>query len=165
MSLTTPEVRDWPDQIAKECTIAVITSRFNKDITQRLKQVCIDTLAKYGVCDDHLIVVDVPGALELPFAAAVLANDDCVDGIIALGCVLRGETAHFEVVCQASARGLMDLQLAHCLPVLNGILTVDTEEQAIARIQQKAIDAATGVIEMILWRRSAQSSFSTLTLS
>ena len=165
MALVTPEVRDWPDNIAKECTIAVITSRFNSEITQQLKQICIETLNKYGVYDDHLIVVDVPGALELPFAAAVLANDDCVDGIIALGCVMRGETAHFDIVCQESARGLMQLQLDHCLPVINGILTVDNPAQAEARIPQKAMDSATGVIEMILWRRSAQTSFSTLSLS
>ena len=160
MALIEPEVRDWPENIAKECTIAVITSRFNSHITAMLKEICIKTLAKYGVADDHLIVADVPGALELPFAATVLAHNDRVDGIIGLGCIMRGETTHYDIVSEQSARGLMDIQITHALPVINGILTVENEAQAIARIHQKATDAATGVIEMILWRQKTQPGFS-----
>lgn len=157
MALTDPTLRDdWPEGIAKDCTIAVVTSRFNAHITQQLKEICVQTLEKYGVVDDHLITAEVPGALELPFAASVLAHDDCVDGIIALGCVMRGETSHYDIVCQESARGLMDVQLAHGLPVFNGILTVENEAQANARIRQKAMDMATGIIEMILWMRETQ---------
>lgn len=156
MALSEPDIKNWPDNIAKECTIAVITSRFNSFVTQQLKDICIQTLRQYGVEDDHLIEVDVPGALEIPFAASVIANGDTVDGIIALGCVLRGETFHFEIVSTESARGLMDIQLEHCLPVINGILTVDNEAQATARIEQKAKDAATSAIEMILWRQTMQ---------
>jgi 6,7-dimethyl-8-ribityllumazine synthase len=160
MALTDPDIKNWPDNIAKECTIAVVTSRFNAQITQQLKDICVQTLRQYGVEDDHLVEVDVPGALEVPLAASVIANGDTVDGIIALGCVMRGDTFHFEIVSRESARGLMNIQLEYCLPVINGILTVDNEAQANARIRQKAIDAATGAIEMILWRQTMQPGLS-----
>ena len=156
MASTEPSSKNRPDNMTGDYTIAVITSRFNESITQKLKVICIKTLHENGVEDDHLIEIDVPGALEIPLAASIIANSDAVDGIIAIGCVIRGETYHFEIVANESARGLMDIQIAHCLPVINCILTVDNKEQAMARIQQKATDAVADAIEMILWRQTMQ---------
>ena len=162
----TPRVSDISDlspECGEHCAIAVVKSRFNHHITDRLYAHCTNTLNRYGVTGDRLISVDVPGALELPFAANLLARSGKVDGIIALGCVLRGETFHFEIVSQESARGLMLVQLKSGIVVINGILTVDNEAQAEARIAQKGTDAALAAIELACWRQSIWPTLSDIT--
>jgi len=159
----TPHLSDMPalsPGCGEHCAIAIVKSRFNRHITDRLHAHCVNTLNRYGVTGERLINVEVPGALEIPFAASVLAKSGKVDGIIALGCVLRGETFHFEIVSQESARGLMTVQIKSGIPVINGILTVDTEAQAEARIAQKGVDAALGAIELACWRQSIWSTVS-----
>lgn len=148
------EPLDLSPDCGAHCSIAVVTSRFNHHITSRLQAHCINTLTSHGVNGERLISVTVPGALELPFAANLLAKSGKVDGIIAIGCVLRGETYHFEIVSNESARGLMDVQLKTGIAVINGILTVDNEMQAEARIAQKGTDIATSAIELACWRQS-----------
>jgi 6,7-dimethyl-8-ribityllumazine synthase len=113
-------------------TIAVITSTFNSEITGKLKQGALSTLKKWNVPEDKIIQVDVPGAYELPLAAG-LALKAGADAVIALGCVIRGETTHYDYVCQSAERGLSRLQLKHLKPVVFGVLTTENSEQAWAR--------------------------------
>ena len=106
-------------------------------------------LQRLGVADDDIEVVTVPGALEIPLALKALAQSDEFDALIALGCVIRGETYHFELVCNESARGITQVQLDHMVPVANAILTVENQAQAEARIS-KGAEAARVAIEMAL---------------
>ena len=106
-----------------------------------------------GVDEDDVTHVTVPGALEIPLALAKLAATDDFDALIALGCVIRGETYHFEVVANESARGVTRVSLQYGLPVANAILTTENEEQARARVAEKGRDAARVAVEManLLW--------------
>src|SRR6185503_20837612 len=110
--------------------IAVIISRFNEFITHRLLQGCLKELKKNGLKDSQVTITWVPGALELPLAALKWAQRKDISGIICLGAVLRGETYHFELVANESARGIMDVTLKTGKPVIFGVLATDTIEQA-----------------------------------
>ena len=128
--------------------IALVQARFNAAITDRMAAVCREELARLGVDEGDITHLTVPGALEVPVALKQLAAVEDFDALIALGCVIRGETYHFEVVASESAAGLMRVALDHGLPVVNGILTVDTDEQAQARVAEKGRDAARVAVEM-----------------
>jgi 6,7-dimethyl-8-ribityllumazine synthase len=128
--------------------IGIAQARFNRGITDRLAQVCLQELRVLGVEERHIRHVMVPGALELPVALAGLAQTDDFDALIALGCVIRGETYHFELVADQSAAGTMRVALDHDLPVVNAILTVENEAQALARVEEKGRDAARAAVEM-----------------
>ena len=129
--------------------IGIVQARFNAHIGDRLRDVCMAELQRLGVADDDIEVVTVPGALEIPLALKALAQSDEFDALIALGCVIRGETYHFELVCNESARGITQVQLDHMVPVANAILTVEDQAQAEARIS-KGAEAAHVAIEMAL---------------
>ena len=129
--------------------IGIVQARFNAHIGDRLRDVCMAELQRLGVADDDIEVVTVPGALEIPLALKALAQSDEFDALIALGCVIRGETYHFELVCNESARGITQVQLDHMVPVANAILTVENQAQAEARIS-KGAEAARVAIEMAL---------------
>lgn len=131
----------------------VIASRFNAFIVEHLVTGALDALKQHGIGDDAVDVVRVPGAYELPLAAKIMAKRGRYDAIIALGCVIRGATAHFELVAGECARGLAQVALDFDLPVAFGVLTTDTIEQAIeragAKSGNKGGDAARTALEMV----------------
>jgi 6,7-dimethyl-8-ribityllumazine synthase len=128
--------------------IGIVQSRFNESITNSLAQACIDELKKLGVVDKHITHVTVPGALEIPVALQALADKDEFDALIALGCIIRGETYHFEVVANEMAAGIMRVSLDTKLPIANEVLTVQNVNQALARQDDKGRDAARVAVEM-----------------
>ncbi|GAB3678344.1 6,7-dimethyl-8-ribityllumazine synthase [Salinisphaera aquimarina] len=133
--------------------IAVVSTRWNDDIVDRLVEGACDVLTDCGVDDDDITLVRVPGAFELPLAADRLADSDDYDGIVALGAVIRGETPHFDFVAGECAKGLSAAALEYGVPVGFGVITADTAEQADARAQpdedhNKGAEAASAVIEM-----------------
>jgi 6,7-dimethyl-8-ribityllumazine synthase len=128
-------------------TVGVVVSRFNGEISNRLLESALEALAAAGVTDERITVMPVPGAFELPIGAMALAKTRRYSCVIALGCVVRGETAHFEYVAGEAASGLQLAGLETGVPVAFGVLTVDTAEQAEARVD-KGGDAARAALEM-----------------
>lgn len=135
--------------VGQSLRIGVVLGQFNADIVESMRQSCYETLLQHGVVPENITVVTVPGALEIPLALQTLARSGRVDGLVALGAVLRGDTYHFEVVANESAAGITRVQLDTAMPMANGILTVDTEDQAWVRVQDKGRDCACVVLEMI----------------
>jgi 6,7-dimethyl-8-ribityllumazine synthase len=137
---------------AKGRRFAIVLGRFNDLIGGRLLEGALDCIERHGGSRAEVTVVRVPGAFEIPLAAALLADSGKVDAIICLGAVIRGATPHFEVIAAESAKGIAQVMLEKRLPVSNGILTTDTIEQAVERAGTKAgnkgWDAALGAIEM-----------------
>ncbi len=134
--------------------IAIIGARFNDHIVVPLRDGALRGLERLGVADNDIIEAWVPGAFELPLAAQALAQTGTVDAIVCLGTVIRGDTPHFDYVCGEAARGIQDAQLNTGVPVMFGVLTVNTEQQAIDRsgpgIDNKGDEAACGAVEMAL---------------
>ena len=128
--------------------IGIVQSRFNAPLTGRLAEVCKAELAMLGVAEADIRHVTVPGALEIAVALAALAEGGRHDALIALGCIVRGETYHFELVANESGAGVTRVSLDHLVPIANAILTVETEAQAWARVDEKARDAARVAVEM-----------------
>lgn len=148
------------DLDASGLSFAIVWARFNAHITEALRDAAVEALQEHGA--ERIDVYDVPGAFELPFAARSLitsapavAGGTPFDAVIALGCVIRGETPHFEYVSDQAAAGCMQVQLETGIPVSFGVLTCDTEEQAAARAGgthgNKGSDAALVAIEMARW--------------
>lgn len=128
--------------------IGIVMSRFNAWAGEGLLDACKAELLKLGVREDDITLMTVPGALEVPFALQRLASTDNYDALIAIGTVIRGETYHFELVSNESAAGIMQVSLDFDIPVANAVLTVETEEQARARLVEKGTDAARVAVEM-----------------
>ena len=129
--------------------IAIVVGRFNEYAGRGELEACLDELKKLGVPEDNITVMRVPGALEIPMALSMIARSSpYVDARIALGAVIRGDTYHFEIVSNESARGIMDLQLKTGIPIANGILTCETDEQAVERLEIKGRDCARCAVEM-----------------
>ena len=128
--------------------IGVVQGRFSADVGAGLLSACCATLSKLGVADDDICVATVPGALEIPLTLQRMAQSGKFDALIALGAVIRGETYHFEIVSNESAAGITQVQLDTGVPIANGILTTDSDEQANARIADKGADCAKAAIEM-----------------
>ena len=128
--------------------IGIVQSRFNPVVCEALLGSCRMQLNKHGVKDEDITLACVPGALEIPLVLLRMAETGNYDALIALGAVIRGDTYHFEVVSNESARGVGDVQLASGIPVANAILTTDTDEQAEARMNVKGAEAAEVAIEM-----------------
>jgi 6,7-dimethyl-8-ribityllumazine synthase len=131
-----------------ELSIAIVRARFNDDITRKLADACLAELAALGVAERHIELVTVPGALEVPVALKALADSEDFDALIALGCIIRGETYHFELVANESGAGVTRVSLDHQIPIANAILTVENEAQAWARAEDKGRDAARVAVEM-----------------
>jgi len=125
-----------------------VLSRFNPAIGDALLQSALRGLAEAGVADDAITVVTVPGALEAPLALQRMAQSGDFDALIALGAVIRGETYHFEIVANQSAAGVAALALDFGMPIGNGILTCDTDAQAVARTDSKGREAALAALEL-----------------
>jgi len=130
-----------------ERTVGVVVSRFNGEISNRLLESALEALAEAGVAEERITVMPVPGAFELPIGAMALAKTRRYSCVVALGCVIRGETTHFEYVAGEAASGLQLAGLETGVPVAFGVLTVDTAEQAEARVD-KGADAARAALEM-----------------
>lgn len=133
----------------RELVIGIVQARFNESITNELAAACKAELAVLGVAEKDIDHVFVPGALEIPVALQAMAEKGRYDALIALGCVIRGETYHFELVANESAAGITRVALDYQLPVANVILTTENIHQAIARQTDKGTDAARVVIEMV----------------
>jgi 6,7-dimethyl-8-ribityllumazine synthase len=122
---------------ARGLRFAIVISRFNGFITERLLAGALDALERSGASRRHIVVVHVPGAFELPLAAKKLAETRRYDALIAIGCVLRGETAHYDYVCSETSRGLQLAQMDTGVPIIFCVLTCDTPQQALDRAGQK----------------------------
>ena len=130
--------------------IGVVVARFNQDICDGLLSGAINELHQLGVSAEDITVCSVPGALEIPLVLQSLADEEesSYDALIALGAVVRGETYHFEVVSNDSCRAVMEVQLATGVPIANGILTTENDDQALVRMHDKGADCARCAVEM-----------------
>jgi 6,7-dimethyl-8-ribityllumazine synthase len=146
-----PEFAGLPSGVGRR--IAVLASRFNEPIVKKLVDGALDALVKYGVVYDDIDVVWVPGAWELPLAARWLLASERYDGVVAVGAVIRGETAHFDFIAAEASRGLSLASADTDTPIGFGVLTCDTDEQAEARAGgehgNKGWDAAVATLEMV----------------
>ena len=132
----------------KKLHIGIVQARCNEGMTNALAAACRSALIDLGVQEKHITHVLVPGALEVPMALQALAEQDEFDALIALGCIIRGETYHFELVANESGAGVSRVALDYQVPVANAILTTENLEQAIARQSEKGRDAAYVAVEM-----------------
>ncbi|MBP5988030.1 MAG: 6,7-dimethyl-8-ribityllumazine synthase [Azonexus sp.] len=128
--------------------IGIVMSRFNLPVCEGLLSACVAELKRLGVADGDMAIATCPGALEIPLILQTMANSGKYDALVALGAVIRGETYHFEVVSNDSCRAIMEVQLDNGLPIANGILTCESDEQAEVRMQPKGADCAQAAVEM-----------------
>src|SRR5512141_3014162 len=148
-----PEIRKVEgDLVARDLRFAIVASRFNEFVVDRLVDGAVDALVRHGASGKNLEIVRVPGAFEMPLAVRRLAQTRRYDAIVALGAVVRGQTSHFDIVAGENASGLSRVQLETGIPVGNGVLTTETMEQAIDRAGGKAgnkgAEAALAALEM-----------------
>ncbi len=129
--------------------IGIVLSRFNPEIGEGLLKACETRLKELGVSPENVTLATVPGALETPVVLSRMANSEKFDALIALGAIVRGETYHFEIVSNESARGISEVQLDSGLPIANAILTTENDEQALSRMSVKGAEAAEVAIEMV----------------
>jgi 6,7-dimethyl-8-ribityllumazine synthase len=139
---------DTGELIGEGLRIGIVRARFNDSLTRRLAQACLSELDRLDVDAGDIRHVTVPGALEVPLALNAMAASGDFDALVAIGCVIRGETYHFELVANESGAGVTRVALDHGVPIANAILTVDTEAQAWARAEEKGRDAARVAVEM-----------------
>jgi 6,7-dimethyl-8-ribityllumazine synthase len=132
----------------KKLRIGIVQARFNASITDTLAASATAELHALGVPADHITLVKVPGALEVPVALQAMAESDRYDALIALGCIIRGETYHFELVANESGAGVSRVSLDYQLPIANAIITTENMAQAVARQTEKGTDAARVAVEM-----------------
>lgn len=136
--------------------IALVVSLFNRDVTDALKQGALARLTEYGFNQDDIILLEVPGAVEIPIVAKRLAMQRRVEVIVALGAVIRGETSHYDYVCQQVSDGCQQVALMHNLPVIFGVLTTENEAQAWSRLGgehghkgREAIECAVAMVQVL----------------
>ncbi len=138
---------------AGKARFAIVASRFNDIVTRRLIEGAIDCLVRHGAADSQVEVIFCPGSFEIPMTARVVADSKKYDAIICLGAVIRGDTPHFDFIAAEATKGIAQLGLQQHIPVINGVLTTDTMEQALERAGLKAgnkgWDAALSAIEMV----------------
>jgi 6,7-dimethyl-8-ribityllumazine synthase len=136
------------DRDGRDLRIGIVQARFNAALTDALARACLAELEALGVDAKHIRHVTVPGALEIAVALDALAETEDYDALIALGCIVRGETYHFQLVANESGAGVTRVALDHSVPIANAILTVENEAQALARAEDKGRDAARVAVEM-----------------
>lgn len=134
--------------IGEGLRIGIVRARFNDSVTGRIAEACLAELERLDVEPADVRHVTVPGALEVPVALKAMAESGDYDALVAIGCVIRGETYHFELVCNESGAGVTRVALDHSVPIANAILTVENEAQAWARVEEKGRDAARVAVEM-----------------
>ncbi len=137
-----------PSLAGQDLAVGIVMSRFNQDICEGLLGACAGELKRLGVAAERIVIASVPGALEIPLTLQAMAQSARFDALIALGAVIRGETYHFEVVSNDSCRAVMEVQLHTGVPIANGILTCENDDQALARMQEKGADCARAAVEM-----------------
>lgn len=146
---TTPDT--MPD--ASEMRVGIVVSEWNDNITGRLLRSAVNTLQEFGVKENNITVKYVPGSFELVYGSALLAESGYIDAIIAIGCVVRGDTPHFDYICQGTTQGLTELNAKGNIPIIYGLITVNTMEQAEARaggsVGDKGREFAITAIKMI----------------
>jgi 6,7-dimethyl-8-ribityllumazine synthase len=142
--------------IDNKMTIGIVVSEWNQEVTASLTQAAVETLKKYGFTDENIIIKSVPGSFELPQAAKFMIDYTYVDAVICLGCVIQGETRHFDFVCSGVTQGIMDINLKTGVPVSFGILTTQNLQQALDRAGgkhgNKGVEAAIAVLKMIQFK-------------
>ena len=142
------EKGDVGELMGEGLRIGIVRARFNDAVTQRLGQACLSELDRLDVNESDIKYVTVPGALEVPIALKAMAESGDFDALVALGCIIRGETYHFELVSNESGAGVTRVALDHGVPIANAILTVENEAQAWERADSKGRDAARVAVEM-----------------
>ncbi|MDD5175187.1 MAG: 6,7-dimethyl-8-ribityllumazine synthase [Sterolibacterium sp.] len=138
-----------PKLAGKGLRIGIVLSRFNPDIGEGLLSACANELKRLGVAPTDMAIATVPGALEIPLVLQTMAQSGKFDALVAVGCVIRGDTYHFEIVSNESARGITDVQLNTGIPIANAVLTTEDDDQAVARMTQKGTEAAQAAVEMV----------------
>lgn len=128
--------------------VGIVMARFNQDVGEGLLSGCCHELNRLGVAPAAVTLASVPGALEIPLTLQTMAQSGRFDALVALGCVIRGETYHFEIVSNESSRGVTDVQLTTGIPIANAVLTVENDDQALVRMNQKGVEAAQCAVEM-----------------
>ena len=146
-----------PDLNGAGLRVAVVYSRFNTPVCEGLRDAALAELKTLGVNEQDLLLMSVPGALEIPLVLQTLAKSRRYDALIALGAVIRGETYHFELVSNESGAGVTQVTLDHGVPIANAILTTETDEQAEVRVQEKGRDAARVAVEMANLQKAIQA--------
>lgn len=156
MSSANKNLNDHSDKNTKVISgkkIGIVVSEWNTEITEALYTGAYETLLNYGVKPEHILRIDVPGSFELTLGAQKLAKKDKIDAVIALGCVIQGETRHFDFICNAVAIGITEVNLKYNKPVIFGVLTPDNQQQASDRAGgkhgNKGIEAAITAIKML----------------
>lgn len=129
--------------------VGIVSSRFNPDVCEGLYSACTAELQRLGVEVGDITRLTVPGALEIPLLLQTMAQSGKFDALVAIGCVIRGETYHFEIVSNESARGVLDVQLKTGIPIANAVLTTEDDDQALVRMSIKGTEAAQAAIEMV----------------
>ena len=146
----------------KDCRIGLVVSKFNEFVTSRLTSAAVDTLKNQGVEEEHIDTVRVPGAFEIPLVARHLAGSKQYDAVICLGAVIRGETPHFDYISAEMSRGIAQASWETGIPIVFGVLTTNTAEQALERSgeseKNRGVDAARTAIEMATLMKSLHSS-------
>ena len=139
--------------VSQDIRVGIVAARFNEFIVSKLLSGCEDVLVRHGVREEDIAVAWVPGAFEIPLIASKMAKSGKYDAVIALGAVIRGSTNHYDYVCSEVSKGVANVALASDVPVMFGVLTTDTIEQAIERAGTKAgnkgAECAQGAIEMV----------------
>lgn len=138
-----------PNLNGQELRIGIVLSRFNSDVGEGLLSACMAELHKLGVADGGITLATVPGALESPLVLKKMAQSGKFDALVALGAVIRGETYHFELVANESGRGIAQVQLDAGVPIANAVLTTENDDQALARMSVKGMEAARVAVEMV----------------
>ncbi len=136
-----------PNLDGSRLRIGIVQARFTNEIGSKMLEVCCRTLKELGVADENIPAATVPGALEVPLVLQNMAASNQYDALVAIGVVIRGETYHFELVSNESGAGVTRVGLDHNIPIANAILTTENDDQAIARIEEKASDAAKVAVE------------------
>ncbi|HNW57328.1 MAG TPA: 6,7-dimethyl-8-ribityllumazine synthase [Bacteroidales bacterium] len=150
VNLSAYDAESVPD--ASDMRFGIVVSDWNKEITWSLLNGAVTTLKKHGVTDENIVVKHVPGSFELTLGAQWLAEYDDLDGIICLGCVIQGETPHFTYICQGVTQGITQLNMEYNIPFIFGVLTTNTQQQAVDRaggkLGNKGDEAAVTAIKM-----------------
>jgi 6,7-dimethyl-8-ribityllumazine synthase len=141
-----------------EYRIGIIAAEWNPEVTDVLLKGAVDTLLEHGVTEEHLIVRRVPGTFELSSAADIMLDSQYPDAVICIGCVIQGETRHFEFICQAVSQGLTNVAIKHECPVIFSVLTTDTMQQALDRAGgkhgNKGVEGAITALKMLAFKES-----------
>lgn len=142
----------------KDYRIGIIAAEWNPEVTDALLKGAVDTLLEHGVAEDHLIIRRVPGTFELSSAADIMLDSQYPDAVICIGCVIQGETRHFEFICQAASQGITNVAIKHECPVIFSVLTTDTMQQALDRAGgkhgNKGIEGAITALKMLAFKES-----------